>query len=340
MAVSRRLGHASASVAEDVYGHLLTGQQCPAARGARPLDRVIGPRMAPRWPHSSQLNERGRRKTLVNIGAPKGAKTPVSTLRGRSRTRTRRSGVRPRSRPATGTPMHVASPACTARSPSAASWMACACSARTPSNAGPHAAERGDGCDHWRREPLRPRLPVAFAGAGRPTAGDGLRALGRRGLAGLRGPGRGARLRLRDESHPRAGRRACAQPRGGRLPQHRGERVGSRGGQGRADSARRLRGVSCEGRNLPRSQPADADRGRPGGRPVAARGAGAHRRERRLPQRPDVRRRYRAVADAGDSWPRGFGRRRGGRGGRDLRAAGRPRDRDRRRLSAAPARNA
>ena len=95
---------------------------------------------------------------------------------------------------------------------------------------------------------------------------------------------------------------------------------------------RRVRGVSHEGRDLPRRQPADADRGRRGRRPVAARGAGAHRRERRLPQRPDVRRRHRPVADAGDPRSRGLGRRRGGRGGRDLRAAGRPRDRDRRRL--------
>ena len=51
-------------------------------RGARPLDRVIGPRMAPEWPHLSHPNGRGRRKALMNVGAPKGVRTPVSTLKG------------------------------------------------------------------------------------------------------------------------------------------------------------------------------------------------------------------------------------------------------------------
>ena len=51
-------------------------------RGARPLDRVIGPRMAPEWPHLRHPNGRGRRKILVNVGAPKGVRTPVSTLKG------------------------------------------------------------------------------------------------------------------------------------------------------------------------------------------------------------------------------------------------------------------
>ena len=46
------------------------------------LDREIGPRLAPRWCHSSQPNERGWPKALVNVGAPKGVRTPVSTLKG------------------------------------------------------------------------------------------------------------------------------------------------------------------------------------------------------------------------------------------------------------------